>query len=35
MKKQDEIRSRYQASLEESWRTLDRDVEERRRSRRV
>jgi len=31
--KQDEIRGRYQARLEESWRTLERDVEERRKSR--
>jgi ABC-type transport system involved in multi-copper enzyme maturation permease subunit len=35
MKKEDEIRKRYQASLEENWRILDRDVEERRRSRNI
>jgi ABC-2 type transport system permease protein len=32
-KKQQEIRDRYQSRLEEIWRTLDRDVEERRKSR--
>jgi len=32
-KKQAEIRGRYQAKLEESWRILDRDVEERQKAR--
>jgi ABC-type transport system involved in multi-copper enzyme maturation permease subunit len=32
-KRQAEIRGRYQAKLEESWRILDRDVEERQKSR--
>jgi hypothetical protein len=32
MKREDEIRKRYQAKLEESWRTLERDIEERRKS---
>jgi ABC-type transport system involved in multi-copper enzyme maturation permease subunit len=34
-KKQDEIRGRYQARLEERWRTLERDVEERQKLRNV